>query len=156
VEYASGTEERAYTDAAEAMSELAVVPPFRFSATVSAPIFREPPLTATLTGRQAMDSPEGQAFLAFERAVRAGDLDAARQWATPAAADRLQSLIASGDEAGLRAWAEQMMPPEAERRALPWKLYVRESTAVLVIDGKDEGGDVIQAFVRGPEGWLVD
>lgn len=123
-------------------------------ATFSAPVFQDPPITARLAGKEALESAPAQAVLAYETALRAGDLSALPRHATPARVREVEAYQARMGDKAFRAMVEQAIPDAAVRRKQPWKVFVRGDRATVIIH--DNEGEQIQALVRDNDGWKVE
>lgn len=128
--------------------------PLAVNGSFSAPVFQDPPITARLTGKEALDSAPAQAVLAYESALRAGDLAALRRYATPGRVGEVEAYRARMGEKAFRTMVEQAIPDAAVRRKQPWKVFVRGDRATVIIH--DNEGEQIQPVVRGGDGWKVE
>ena len=127
-------------------------PAFEYSATFSAPLFREEPISEKLPGARAMDSEPFQAFAAYTKALGAGDLDAARRFATPESFREIDEMIAqAGRPTVLRMLRETSVVPGAKDKP---QVFVRGKRALVVFQaGKSRG---VQSLVQVDGKWLVD
>jgi len=110
----------------------------------------------TLTGAQAQKSPQADAFLAYEKALLAGGLDAARPYMTPEKVADLQSMVKAFGPEGFQQFLDKMKSGaqgEARRRQIE-KVEVKGDYAVL--EARDSPNAVtVQHLVRTPDGWKV-
>ena len=119
----------------------------------SAPLFKEPVVTASLTGKQALDSVQGKAVLAKAKALAKGDLKAAQQFSTQRSNIETEAFMAqAGDEAP--KMAKQMgAEMEKELKKSKLKLIVRGSTAALIVG--DKGASLLNLVLEGGS-WKMD
>ena len=119
----------------------------------SAPLFNEPAVTASLTGKQALDSVQVKAVLAKAKALAKGDLKAAEQYSTQRSNRETEAFMA---QAGAEApkMAKQMgAEMEKELKKGKLRLVVRGSTAALIIGEK--GATLLNLVLEG-DSWKVD
>ena len=62
----------------------------------------------TITGAQAQKSPQADVFLAYEKALIGGGLNAARQYMTPAKPEELNSMVKNWGEEGFQQFLGRM------------------------------------------------
>lgn len=110
----------------------------------------------TLTGVRAQKSPQANAFLAYEKALIAGGLDAARPYMTAEKIDDLQGMARTFGDAGFQEFLDRMRSGaqgEARRRQIE-KVEVNGDTAVL--EARDDPHSVtVQYLARTRDGWKV-
>ena len=129
------------------------LPPVEYNVSFSAPLFQDE-VTARLYGRRAFQSPQAQALLAFEEALRGGNLEAARGFCT---GERFAELVAMRDGGGERAFLEEIrtgIPDREVRRKQVRAVYVRGPIATIVLDtGREK---TFRAMVNKEGAWKVD
>jgi len=113
----------------------------------------------TLTGAQAQKSPQAEVFLAFEKALLEGGIDAASPHMTPKKLAEMKSELKQYGEAAFKQFVEQKRSgPQGEaRRKLIDKVAVKGEYAEL--DVRDRPSDVAVSAVflaRTKDGWKVD
>lgn len=110
----------------------------------------------TLTGAKAQKSPQADAFLAYEKALIAGGLDAARPYMTPAKVDDLQGMAAAFGEEGFKQFLDRMRSGaqgDARRKQIE-KVEVSGDYAVL--EARDGPHAVtVQHLAKTADGWKV-
>ena len=128
-------------------------PTVDYTADFSAPLFNEPAVTASLTGKQALDSVQVKAVLAKAKALAKGDLKVAQQYSTRRSNLQTEALTAQlGDEAV--KMAKQMgAEMEKELKQGQVRLVVRGSTAALILGKK---GTSMYSIVLEGDSWKVD
>ncbi len=126
---------------------------YEYRVSFSAPIFQDRKVTATLKGKEARESAPARAFLAFEKALREGDLAKARAAVTPARWKELEVYLAQVGEAQFKAQAREMAPPTATRQKQIDRVVVREDRATVIY--KEPGATGFQSLVREGEVWKV-
>lgn len=111
----------------------------------------------TLTGAQAQKSPQAEAFLAYEKSLLAGGLDAAQPYMTAAKLDELNGMLKTWGEDGFRQFLDRMRggaKGEARRKQIE-KVEVTGGYAVL--EARDSPQVVtLQHLTKTNEGWKVD
>ena len=113
----------------------------------------------TLTGAQAQKSPQAEAFLAYEKALIAGGLDAASPHMTSEKLGSMKADMKQYGEDSYKQFLDQMRSgPQGEaRRKLIAKVEVKGEHAVLEV--RDRPSDVAVSVVplaRTKNGWKVD
>jgi hypothetical protein len=110
----------------------------------------------TLVGAQAQRSPQADAFLAYEKALLAGGLDAARPYMTPAKVDDLQGMAKAFGDDGFKQFLDRMRSGaqgEARRKQIE-KVEVSGDYAVL--EARDDPHTVtVQHLAKTADGWKV-
>lgn len=110
----------------------------------------------TLTGAAARKSPQADAFLAYEKALIAGGLDAARPTMTAAKVDDLQGMARAFGEDGFKQFLDRMRSGaqgEARRKQIE-KVTVTGDYAVL--EARDGPNAVtVQHLAKTSDGWKV-
>lgn len=110
----------------------------------------------TLTGARAQKSPQADAFLAYEKALLAGGLDAARPFMTPEKLDDLNSMLKNWGEDGFQQFLARMRSGaqgEARRKQID-KVEVKGDSAVL--EARDSPNAVtVQHLAKTADGWKV-
>ena len=110
----------------------------------------------TLTGAKAQKSAQADAFLAYEKALIAGGLDAARPYMTAAKVDDLQGMAKAFGEDGFKQFLDRMRSGaqgEARRKQIE-KVEVKGDYAVL--EARDGPHAVtVQHLQKMADGWKV-
>jgi hypothetical protein len=128
---------------------------FQYRVTFSAPIRRQPPVTAILTGVKAQQSPQVKALLAFEAACRKGDLALARRLAGPGFAKGLDAALKEQGQPAVLKLFRTMMPDGKTRLKQVTRVIVRGDRATIVSrESKEITG--YQKVVRKGNAWLVE
>jgi hypothetical protein len=105
-------------------------PAFEYTATFSAPLFHEEPITGKLSGAQAMESAPFRRLASYYKALRAGDFEAARQVATTETFREIDALIAqAGKPAALKMIREMSPVPGLKDKP---QVFVRGRRALIV------------------------
>lgn len=126
---------------------------YEYRVSFSAPIFQDRKVTASLKGKEARESAPARAFLAFEKALREGDLAKVRAAVIPARWKELETYLAQVGEAQFKAQAREMSPPTATRQKQIERVVVREDRATVIY--KEPGATGFQSLVREGEVWKV-
>lgn len=118
---------------------------YRYEATFRARILTPPPVTATLTGEKARNSPQAKTVIAFQTAGKKGDMAATRRLAAPETLqkwDEMEKKI--GKQQYLQMWKEswKQEPPVATFRKQITKVVVRGDRATLITRGKGMTGSI--------------
>lgn len=130
------------------------MPKYSYKASFTAPVQEGPELTATLEGQEALESPQAQAALQFQRAMREGKIDAAKAVCTEARAKDIDNFIRQIGEDTFRAQASELVPdPDVYAKQLK-TVYVREGYALVVFD--EEGGTSSVEVVKQGDAWKLD
>jgi hypothetical protein len=111
----------------------------------------------TLTGATAQKSPQADVFLAYEKAMIGGGLDAAKPWMTPAKVADLEGMVAAFGPAGFAEFRGRMRAGaqgEARRKQIE-KIVIDGDRAVL--EARDDPHTVsVAPLLRTKDGWKVD
>ncbi len=126
---------------------------YEYRVSFSAPVFHDRKVTATLKGKAARESAPARAFLAFEKALREGDLEKVRAAVMPARWKELEVYLAQVGEAQFKAQAREMAPLTATRQKQIDRVVVREDRATVIY--KEPGATGFQSLVREGEVWKV-
>lgn len=115
-----------------------------------------PAFAQTITGAQAQKSPQAEAFLAYEKALIAGGLDAAKPHMTPAKLEELNGMKKMFGDDGFKQFLDKMRggaQGEARRQQIQ-KVEVKGDRAVL--EARDSPNAVtVQHLARMKDGWKV-
>ena len=110
-----------------------------------------------LSGAQAQKSPQAEAFLAYEKALIAGGLEAAGAHMTPAKMDDLKGMAKMFGDDGFKQFLDRMRSGaqgEARRKQI-FKVEVKGEHAVL--EARDSPNAVtVQHLGKSKDGWKVD
>jgi hypothetical protein len=110
----------------------------------------------TLTGAQAQNSPQAEAFLAYEQALLKGGLEAATPRMTPEKLAELQEMRKMFGEEGFKQFLGKISSGakgEARRKQIE-KVETKGDHAVL--EARDSPNAVtVQHLARTKEGWKV-
>ena len=116
-----------------------------------------PSCAETLTGAAAQKSAQADAFLAYEKAMIDGGLDAAKPWMTPAKVADLEGMTAAFGPAGFAEFRGRMRAGaqgEARRKQVQ-KVTIDGDHAVL--EARDDAHTVSEGHLaRTKDGWKVD
>jgi len=127
-------------------------PAFEYAATFSAPLFHEEPITEKLAGARAMESAPFRAWAGYCQLLRAGDLESARQFATPATFREIDALVArAGRPAALKLLGERSQVPGAKDQP---QVFMRGQRALIVFQAGEGRG--FQSLTRAGGKWLID
>jgi hypothetical protein len=127
------------------------VPEFSFKITFNTPVTKCPPITHKLTGADAAKSGPVQAMLAFQKALRSGDFEAAAKVATPAKMKELQNYI---DQAGKDQFLKDVRSnpdPETMIKQIT-KVLVRGKSATIIAE---DNGTMFMSAIQDGETWKV-
>ncbi|MBI2433726.1 MAG: hypothetical protein HYV26_12740 [Candidatus Hydrogenedentes bacterium] len=127
---------------------------FSYLVNFDLPILKCSPVKEKLTGPDAAKSPQAAVFLAFEKAVRDGDLETAKKLATASKFAELEMAMEQFGKEAFLAQVKMFIPEPATREAQIERVIVREKRATLV--AKEEGSKTIVPLVREGEAWKVD
>lgn len=128
--------------------------PFEYAVSFSAPLLRDEPITAKLTGRPALESPPVQALLAYERALLAGDLEAARRRSSPEGFKQTEALMAQVGKDTFLEMMRQEIPDSATRQRQIRQVFVRGLRALVIFQMGEMKGAQMMVQVNGV--WLVE
>jgi hypothetical protein len=125
-----------------------------YSFKFSAPLFREPPVTAILRGKAALKSPQIKVVLAKAEAMKKGDLETARKYTSERSNRETDRIFAqsAGEAINMMREAGEDLEQSVVKGKL--KLIVRGERASLVVDTGD--GKTLYGLVRKDGRWLVD
>jgi hypothetical protein len=123
---------------------------FRFSA----PLFKEPAVTATLKGRQALNSLQVKTVLARATAFIKGDMEKARQLSTERSFREIENFMVQSKEEAKKMMRDSGKEIEQSVKKGKLLLIVRGDHASLMIDGKD--GRSMFGLLRKDGNWQVD
>jgi len=129
-------------------------PSENYSFTFSAPLFREPPVTAILKDRQALSSPQVKAVLAKAEAMKRGDFEAVRKYSTKRSAREMEKFLSQAKEEAGNMMRESGREGEQSVKNGRLRLTVRGDRATLVVDAK--GGRSMFGLVKTDGQWLVE
>lgn len=129
------------------------VPAYGYRASFSAPIFEDRRVSADLKGKDARQSAPARAFLAFEKALREGDLAKVRAAITSARWQETEGFIAQMGEAQFKAQVRQMVPPTATREKQIERVVVREDRATVIY--RESGAKGFTVLVKDGDAWKV-
>jgi hypothetical protein len=130
------------------------IQPYGYEATFKAPVTKDA-ASARVIGRRAQESGQAKAVLAFERALRDGDMLSVSTFTTP---DRFAELDAAYLQAGVAGFLEQMkmqLPEPHLRQAQVRELVVYGNKAYLVMVDAT-GTRTVVALVHQDGTWKVD
>ena len=125
---------------------------FRFK--FSAPLFKEPPVTATLKNKQALKSPQVKVILGRAAALIKGDLEKARQYSTERYNRYVENLMLQSQEDVKNMMRENGKVIEQSLTKGTLRLVVRGDSATLIVKAKD--GKTMFGLIRKNGDWLVD
>lgn len=126
---------------------------FGYDVSFSAPRFTDV-VSERLTGAKAVASAPVKALLAWERAVRGGDLEAARALATPQQMARLEAYRAAVGPEAFRKEVGAGMPEQRQRERQIKEVIVRGGRASVVV--QEKGGRSVSVLVNEDGKWRVD
>lgn len=140
-------------DEAGNRSGLSGVPRYGYQASFSAPLFEDRRVTAVLEGRDARRSPPARAVLAFEQALREGDLGKARALATSRRWQETERHAASVGETQSRTEIREAVPPTVTRERQIARVVIRDDRARVIYQAPGAKAFVSLAKVDG--GWKI-
>ena len=111
----------------------------------------------SLTGAKAQKSAQADGLIAYENALMAGGLEAARPHMTPDKLDELNGMLKNFGEDGFKQFLERMRggARDMARRKQIEKVEVKGDYAVL--EARDSPAVVtVQHFAKTKDGWKVD
>ena len=130
-------------------------PAVSYNFSFSAPLFKEPAVTATMKGKQALNSPQAKAVLAKAAAMAKGDLDKVKQLSTERMIRQIDmSMSQMSQEEAKNMMRESGLETERSVKKGKLRLIVRGDRASLIVEEKD--GNVMFGFIRGNGNWIVD
>ena len=131
------------------------LPSFDFAVSFSAPLFHDEKITARLIGKKAIESPQVQALLLYNKAVREGNLDHARQVST--AADKnfkeLNLFQKQASEQAFQEMIKETFPEDKQLQKQIKEVVVRDSKAVIIAQVK--GGKTATTVVLVDGQWKL-
>ena len=130
------------------------MPAYSYKAIYSAPVQTIPGLSASLEGKEAQDSPQAQAALNLERAMREGKLDEAKTFCTPARIKDLEEFLQQVGEDEFKKQAATFIPDPRTRAKQIKNVFVRDTTAIVIFD--EEGGTSSVDLVKIGDAWKLD
>jgi hypothetical protein len=125
-----------------------------YSFKFSAPLFKEPAVTAILKGKKALDSPQVKALLAKGAALKSGDLETVKRICSERSGRDMERFLAQSKGEAAGRMRESGQEIEQSIRTGKIRLIVRGERASLVVDSKE--GKSIYGFFRKDGKWLVD
>jgi len=120
----------------------------------SAPLFREPAVTATLKGKQALNSPQVKVVLAKTAAMAKGDYAAVKSVSTERSIEEMDGFMSQDRAESIKMMAEAGKQMGLEVKKAPLTLIVRGDRATLLIKQKDGRSQI--GLVKKNGVWLVD
>ena len=129
-------------------------PSENYSFKFSAPLFKEPAVTATLKGKQALDSPQVKAILAKAAAMIKGDLEKIRHYSTERFIRELDNRISQSQEEAQNMMRESGKDIEQTVNKGKLRLIVRGDRASLTVEAKD--GNTMFRLIKKDGNWIVD
>jgi hypothetical protein len=129
-------------------------PTVDYKADFSAPLFNEPAVTASLTGKQALDSAQVKAVLGKAKALAKGDLKAAQQYSTKRSNIEMEAFMAQAGGEATKMAKQMGAEMERELKKGKLKLVVRGSSAALLV-GEKGGKSLIHLVLEG-DSWKTD
>lgn len=115
-------------------------PKYGYNITFTAPIRANDAVTARPKGEEALKSPQAQAVLAYEKALREGRLEDAAKSATPEKYRELEQVIQQMGKPTFLEQVKQFIPETAVREKQIAEVIVRGKRAIVII--KEEGGRI--------------
>jgi hypothetical protein len=126
---------------------------FEYDVSLSAPLFRDE-VTARLTGAQALNSPHIQALLAYEGALRNGDLETVRGLSTPERYEQVKAYRAHIGEKDFPKQVKSEIPGPEKRKKQIREVIVRGSRAFVVLQEAD--GKTVQILIQVDGTWKIE
>lgn len=130
------------------------MPKYSYHLTFTAPIRSTPPITAKLKGAEALASPQAKLVLAFEKAVRDGDFDAARKLAVDSRMHELDQMVQQVGKAAFLEQAKQMIPENAVHAKQLTDVVVRGKHGFVIF--KEEGSRTPVPVIESGGTWKVE
>lgn len=129
-------------------------PSENYSFKFSAPLFKEAAVTATLKGKQALDSPQVKAILSKAAAMIKGDLEKIRHYSTERFIRELDTRISQSQEEAQYLMRESGKDIEQTVKKGKLRLIVRGDRASLIVEAKD--GNTMFGLIKKDGNWIVD
>jgi len=129
------------------------IPSFEFSASFSAPLFHDEPITSVLIGSKAVKSAPAKALIGYYTALSNGEFDVARNKATDESWSEFEAKKTQIGEKEFKKMLKEMTNPSELERQIN-KVFIRGSHAVVMI--QDAGGKSAQSMVRIKDEWKID
>lgn len=126
------------------------MPTLAYSASFSAPLFHEPPVTADLKGKAALDSPQAQVLRERTRALAKGDFDTVRRLSTERS-NRVNAPLLAQDSGEARSFAKQAAAEMEESIKNIRRVVVRGDHAVVLLSN-----NAWVCFAREAAQWKSD
>lgn len=117
-----------------------------YSAIFSAPLFKELPVTADLSGKKALQAPQVVALLAKCAAMAKGDLKKVRQYSTARSNREADTYLAQAGEEAIPMLRQMAVEQEQSIKKGPLRLIVRGDKATLIVGAAD--GKSMLGFVK--------
>jgi hypothetical protein len=130
------------------------IPKYSYHLTFAATIQTNDPITLRLKGTDALNSPQAKAVLAFEKACREGDFDAARKLATDDRMRQLDQFVQKAGKAVFLEQAKQMIPDNAVHAKQLADLIVRGKHGFVIFD--EEGSRSPIPVIEAGGTWKVE
>jgi hypothetical protein len=125
-----------------------------YAAAFSAPLFKEPALTADISGEKALKSPQVTALLAKCAAMVKGDMNKSRQYSTERSNLEGDTFLTQSGEDGMAMFQQMAGEQEKAIKKGPLRLVVRGNRAALIVSATD--GKTLIEFVQQGGKWKTD
>jgi len=130
-------------------------PAVSYNFSFSAPLFKEPAVTATMKGKQALNSPQAKAVLAKAAAMVKGDLDKVKQLSTERMIRQIDmSMSQMSQEEAKNMMRESGKDMERSVKKGKLKLIVRGDRAYLMVE--ENNSNAMYGLIRKNGNWIVD
>jgi hypothetical protein len=125
-----------------------------YSFKFSAPLFKEPAVTATLKDKQALESPQVKAILSRAAAMSKCDIEKTRQYSTKRFMREIEEFMSHSQEEAKNMMRESGKEIEKSVKKGKLRLIVRGDRASLMVDAKD--GKSMYGLIKKDGNWIVD
>ncbi len=127
---------------------------FEITASFNTAILQQEPMTERLEGPKALESAPVRALLAFDKACRAGDIEAVRKLSSAQRVKELEAFKAQVGESEFKKTMQMEIPSPEKRKRQVKQVFIRGTRAVVV--GQGEGGKSIDSVVQQNGIWKVE
>lgn len=129
---------RVVGEAKHASEPKAEVAGYDYAVSFTAPLLQDGKITDRPVGPPAVRHPAAQVYLGFQRALRTGDLEVARRFASPDRIRQVEMLRRQLGEAAFRQQVKQFVPEEAGLVRTLRQVVVRTDVAVVVLQERPD------------------
>jgi len=130
------------------------MPKYGYHIEFTAAIRTNDPITARFKGAEAVKSPQAQAVIAYEKALREGRIEDAKKLATPERFSKMGQAIEQMGKDVFMEQVKQFIPDTAAREKQITDVIVRGKHAVVVM--VEKGSRTPGTVIESGGGWIVE